>query len=68
MMKANPAMMEMLQKQMPGVDQATMAKGLEWLASLAKYYAKTRNFFNNKFVQLCLILFVISIIFYFFGR
>jgi len=68
MLKSNPAMMEMMQKQMPGVDQATMVKGLEWLASLAGYYAKTRNFLNNKFVQLCLILVVISIVFYFFGR
>merc|ERR1719263_1672228 len=50
MVKSNPAMMEMMAKQMPGVDPATMVKGLEWMASLAGYYASTRRFFANKFV------------------
>ena len=68
MFKSNPAMMDMMQKQMPGVDQATLIKGLEWLSSIAGYYSKTKNLLSNKFVQLGLILTVISIVFYFFGR
>lgn len=50
MMKNNPAMMEMMQKQMPGIDQNTLVRGMEWLASIASYYAKARNFFSNKLV------------------
>ena len=67
MMKSNPAMLEMLQKQIPGVDPATLTKGLEWLASIAGYYAKTRNFFGNKSVQLVFILLLIAWAFWYFG-
>lgn len=49
MVKSNPAMMEMMAKQ-TGVDPSTMVKGLEWMATLAGYYASTRRFFANKFV------------------
>ena len=58
----------MLRQQMPGVDPDTMMKGLEWLSSIANYYAKTRNFFGNKFIQLAIILTLIAAVFYFFGR
>ena len=68
MMKNNPAMREMLQKQMPGVDSDTMVKCLDWLSSLARYYARTRSFFANKFVQLAITMSLIAILFYFFGR
>lgn len=68
MLKNNPAMMQTLSQQIPGVDPQTMVKGLEWLSSLANYYSKTRSFFANKFVQLFMILSVVAVIFYYFGR
>jgi len=52
---------------MPGVDPQTLVKGLDWLASLARYYAKTRSFFSNKYVQLVMMIAVISAIFWYFG-
>jgi hypothetical protein len=50
MLKNNPMMLEMLQKQMPGVDPQTLVRGLDWLASIAGYYAKVRNVYSNKYV------------------
>lgn len=45
MMKNNPAMLDMMSKQLGGVQKETMIKGLEWLSSLARYYSNTRSFF-----------------------
>ena len=67
MMKSNPAMLDMLSKQVPGADPQTLLKGLDWLASIAKYYSKTRTFFQNKFVQLALMISFISLMFWYFG-
>lgn len=67
MVKSNPAMMEMVAKQMPGVDPQTVVKGLEWMAALAGYYATVRRFFANKFVQLSIIALVVSLIWRWFG-
>ena len=51
---------------MPGVNPETLVKGLDWLASIAGYYAKTRSFFANKYVQLaCMMVFVYAIFWYF---
>jgi len=57
----------MLQQQMPGVDPQTMMKGLEWLASLAQFYARTRSFFANKVIQLAITLSVATLVFWYFG-
>lgn len=63
MVKNNPAMLEMMSKQMPEVDPKTMVKGLEWLASLAKFYSRARNVCQNKLVQASLIFIMIYLIF-----
>jgi hypothetical protein len=67
MLKTNPIMLEMLQKQMPGVNPETLVKGLDWLASIASYYSKTRSFFSNKYVQLTVMIAVVSAVFWYFG-
>ena len=67
MMKNNPAMLEMLQKQMPGVQPETLVRGLEWLATLARCYAYARSFFSNKLIQLSFLLAFIGILFWYFG-
>ena len=51
MVKSNPAMMDMISKQMgPNVDRATLEKGLGLIASIAKCFVATKNFFSNKTV------------------
>jgi hypothetical protein len=67
MMKSNPAMLDMLSKQIPGVAPETIVRGLDWLASLAQYYSKTRTFFANKYVQLAIMLAIVSAVFWYFG-
>ena len=67
MMKNNPAMLEMLRKQMPGVEPETLVRGLEWLAALARYIAYARSFFSNKLIQLSFVLAFIGILFWYFG-
>ena len=67
MMKSNPAMLDMLQKQMPGVQPETLVRGLDWLATLARWYARFVNFFSNKLIQLSFLLAFIGILFYYFG-
>jgi hypothetical protein len=67
MMKTNPAMLDMLAKQMPGVAPETLVRGLDWLASLAQYYSKTRTFFANKYVQLAIMIAIVSAVFWYFG-
>ena len=67
MMKNNPAMLEMLQKQMPGVQPETLVRGLEWLGWLARCYAYARSFFLNKLIQLAFLGAFIAILFWYFG-
>ena len=67
MMKTNPMVLEMLQKQMPGVAPETIVKGLDWLASIAIYYGKTRTFFANKYVQLVMMIAIVYAVFWYFG-
>lgn len=50
MIKSNPAMLEMMAKQIPGVAPETLVTGLEYMTSAAKAYTKVRNFFASKFV------------------
>lgn len=50
MMKSNPAMLDMLRKQIPGVEPETLVRGLEWLSTLARYYANARSFCSSKLV------------------
>jgi len=67
MMKSNPAMLEMLRKQIPGVEPETLVKGLEWLSTLARYYSNARNFCSSKLVQLSLLLVFLGALFWKFG-
>lgn len=67
MMKGNPAMLDAMAAQLPqGVDRNTMLKGLEWLASLARFYARSRSFVSNKYVQLSFIIAIVSFFFWYF--
>ena len=67
MMKSNPAMLDMLQKQMPGVDPSTLVRGLEWLSTLARYYSSARSACSSKLVQLSLLLVFLGALFWKFG-
>ena len=52
---------------MPGVAPETIVKGLDWLASIAIYYGKTRTFFANKYVQLAVMIAIVYAVFWYFG-
>ena len=67
MVKGNPAMLEMLSKQIPGVQPETLVKGLEWLASLARYYSNARSFCSSKLVQLGFLVVFLGVLFRYFG-
>jgi hypothetical protein len=67
MLKTNPAMLDMLKQQMPGVDPNTLLKALDWMGSLAGYYASTRNMLSNKTVQSAVLILVLVVVFWYFG-
>lgn len=68
MVKGNPAMLEMISKQMgPNVDKATLEKGLNFIGKLAHGFVATKNFFTNKTVQLAMVLLVLSFFYWLFG-
>ena len=68
MVKGNPAMLDMIAKQMgPNVDRATLEKGLAFVGSIAKGFVATKNFFTNKTVQLAIVLAILSFFYWYFG-
>lgn len=50
MMKSNPAMLEMVSKQMPGVDPQSMLTALDYLSRMADWYVSAANLFRHKLV------------------
>lgn len=67
MLKSNPAMLDMMEKQFPGQSRETIVRMLDMVGGIAGYYAKARNFFNQQWVQGSLLLIFIATMYWYFS-
>ena len=63
MMQDNPAMIDMIRKQVPGASEDSIKRGLKILGTLAEYYMISKRFFSHKLVQLSLVAVLIFVVY-----